>query len=278
MSPSGERLSLFEVKPRWLPVAACYLALVLVLTVVAGCGEKNPETHARSTRPSTSNAESAPAAPGPAWRSIDKAALAAQLGWSQVSRGNTARQRIALTFDAGEDGGPAPAILDVLKSAHVHCTFFVTGQFADKYPDLVRRMAADGHELGNHSYSHPKFPGLTPEQAASEISRTEQRVEELTGLSTKPYFRFPYGSGSEALVRQINGMGYIGVLWTFDTLDSMGASSRQIIDRVAKYACPGAIVLMHCGFAEEARALPSVIQELRDAGYEIATLTEVLAR
>ena len=116
-----------------------------------------------------------------------------------------------------------------------------------------------------------------PEQVSSEISRTEERVKLLTGLSTRPYFRFPYGAGSDALVKQINGMGYIGVLWTFDTLDSMGASSQTIIDRVAKYASPGAIVLMHCGFAEEAKALPLVIKELEGAGYQIVTLSEVLS-
>jgi len=260
-------------KPTFVVLALAALAL-LVLPVLSGCG--SPARQARVSAPSPTPIPR-PRVVEPAWRSIDRETLAARLGWGQVSRGDTTKRRIALTFDAGEDGGPAPAILDALKSAGLHCTFFLTGQFADKYPDLVKRIASDGHELGNHSYTHPKFTTLMPEQVSSEISRTEERVKLLTGLSPRPYFRFPYGAGSDALVKQINGMGYIGVLWTFDTLDSMGASSQTIIDRVAKYASPGAIVLMHCGFAEEAKALPSVIKELEGAGYQIVTLSEVLS-
>lgn len=210
------------------------------------------------------------------WRKVNRVELAGSLGWSQVSRGNTTGRQVALTFDAGASAGPTAAVLDTLKAAGLHCTFFITGQFSQESPALVQRMAVEGHEVANHSWSHPRFTTLSPEQVASEIERTEDAVRALTQCSTKPYFRFPYGAGSGRLVEQINSLGYIGVLWTFDTLDSLGASAETVRTRVRKYACPGAIILMHCGSAEGARALPSVIADLKDAGFEPVTLTEVL--
>lgn len=194
-----------------------------------------------------------------------------------MTRGSQVGKRIALTFDAGSGGECTPTILDTLKAEGLHCTFFLAGQFAEAYPALVMRMALDGHELGNHSWTHPRFSGLKPEEVASQISRTEARVRKLTGLSTKPYFRFPYGWKSDALIRQVNDMGYLSVSWTFDSFDSVaGVTAETIRSRVNKYACGGAIVLMHCGSAAEAQALPSVIADLEAAGYEPVTLTEVL--
>lgn len=216
--------------------------------------------------------------PASGWRAIDRRALVESLGWGQVSRGDTRKQAMALTFDAGAGGEHAAAILDALAVAGVHSTFFVTGQFARDNPEVVKRIAADGHELGNHSYSHPRFTGLSAEEVRSQLSRADDEIRALTGLSTKPYFRFPYGAGSNELVRQINGEGYLGVLWTFDTLDwEPETTAEGIRGRVAEKACPGAIVLMHCGSPQVASVLPSVLADLGAAGYEIVTLSEVLS-
>lgn len=212
----------------------------------------------------------------PAWRNVNRVELAARLGWGQVSGGSAVARRIALTFDAGADAGGTPAVLDTLKAAGAHCTFFLTGQFAESNPDLVQRMVREGHEVGNHSYSHPRFTSLSPEEVARQLSGTEDAVRSLTGSSTKPYFRFPYGAGSADLVKQVNAQGYLCVLWTFDTLDSLGATADVIRQRVNKYARPGAIALMHCGSVEEAKALPGVMRDLDVEGYGIVTLTEVL--
>lgn len=212
------------------------------------------------------------------WRKVDRSALAASLGWGQVSRGNTDGRLIALTFDAGADSASTPQVLDTLKAAGLQCTFFVTGQFAQQFPALVQRMSLDGHEVANHSFSHPRFTTLSPEQVDSQLSRTEDATRALTCSTTRPYFRFPYGAGSASLVKQLNAQGYMGVLWTFDTLDSVGASAQTVRERVNRYSCPGAIVLMHCGSIEGAKALPLVISDLKGAGYRLVTLTEVLQR
>lgn len=250
-----------------LPAAGCSRLVTSRPTGTSPPVREVVTEHPESSRP-----------PATGWKAIDRQALAAGLGWGQVSRGNAEKRRVALTFDAGADGRYAGAILDALQSAGVHSTFFVTGQFARDYPDIVRRVAADGHEPANHSYSHPRFTTLSVGEVRSQVSRTEDEVTALTGLSTKPYFRFPYGAGSSDLVAELNGEGYIGVLWTFDTLDWEPETTPEgIRERVAEKACPGAIVLMHLGSGQEVSALPTVIADLKSAGYEPVTLSEVLA-
>ncbi|MBU4193476.1 MAG: polysaccharide deacetylase family protein [Actinobacteria bacterium] len=214
----------------------------------------------------------------PGWRRVDRVALAQSLGYGEVSRGSTSANRIALTFDGGSGAEHTPAILETLEAAGVKATFFITGQFAESFPEMVRRMADDGHEFGNHSYNHPRFTGISAAEAHSQISRTEAKVVELTGISTVPYLRFPYGARNASLVRQVNALGYMSVFWTVDTLDWMpDKTCEQIRSRVMSNACPGAIVLMHCNSSQEARVLGSIIEDLQAAGYEVVTLTEVLA-
>lgn len=214
----------------------------------------------------------------PGWRRVDRAALAQSLGYGEVSRGNTTANRVALTFDAGSGADATPAILDTLEAVGVKATFFITGQFAESFPDMVRRMAADGHEFGNHSYTHTRFTGISDADIRSQIARTETKVVELTGLSTVPYFRFPYGARNSGLIRQVNDLGYMSVFWTVDTLDWMPEKTcEQIRSRVMSNVCPGAIVLMHCNSPREGQVLGSIIEDLRAAGYEVITLTEVLA-
>ncbi len=214
----------------------------------------------------------------PAWKRIDKLALADSLGWGEAGRGSQNGKRIALTFDAGAGGQPTPAILDALKEAGVHSTFFLTGQFVDAYPDVVKRIAEEGHEIANHSNTHPEFPKISPESARKEIAVTEEKIRSLTGISTKPYFRFPYGARTRSWVDFVNGEGYVSIFWTIDTLDWMAETTPdRIRSRVLNNACPGAIVLMHCGSPQEAQALPSLIQGLKSSGYEVVTLSEALS-
>jgi len=262
--------------------AAVSAALALLMALSCGCLGTAERTVTETAPAPRTEPEALPETPPPpaetrpAWRAVDRAALAASLGWGQVASGNTASAGVALTFDAGSGAGPTPAILDALEAAGVHSTFFLTGGFADSYPDVVMRIVREGHELGNHSYTHPNFTTITPEEVRSQVERTEARVLELTGVSTKPYFRFPYGAGGEALVRQVNELGYLGVFWTLDTLDwETDATPESVIERASR-AGPGTIVLMHCGSQQGAVALPAVIENLRAAGYEPVTLTEVL--
>ncbi len=220
-----------------------------------------------------------PSSPLPAWRSIDRQALVASLGWWEVARGsNGAPPRVALTFDAGSDAGATPAILDILISAGLHCTFFLTGQFVETNPELVTRMVDEGHELANHSNSHPDFTTISAAEVDAQLARTETLMAGLTGMSSKPYFRFPYGRKSNALIEQVNANGYLSVSWTVDAYDWEPSRTPQAIySRVMSGIGPGAIVLMHCASPQEVQILPAIIGDLRTAGYQLVTVSEVLS-
>jgi peptidoglycan/xylan/chitin deacetylase (PgdA/CDA1 family) len=258
------------------PRVAVVSLILLTAVLTAGCGTAFKQTESGS-HASVETRKAVRQAPLPAWRSIDRTALAGSLGWGQVSRGSASGRRVALTFDAGSGSTNTPAILDNLKAAGLHCTFFVTGQFAEGNPAVMKRIAAEGHEIGNHSYSHPRFTTIPAGEVSSQLARTEAAVKASARLTTKPYFRFPYGLGSDALIGQINSEGYLCVLWTVDTIDWDPATTDDAIrSRVKQRACPGAIVLMHADSPQEARVLPVVIGDLKAADYDIVTLSEVL--
>ncbi len=262
-----------------VPVAL--IALLLLAAGVWGCAHAGEGTPAPEPgdQPLMVEESKPVSPPFPAWRAIDRQALVASLGWWEVARGSAAAPpRMALTFDAGSDAGPTPAILDILKSAGLHCTFFLTGQFVEANPELVMRMVADGHELGNHSYSHPDFTTISAAEVDSQLARTEARIAELTGFSSKPLFRFPYGRKSNALTDQVNADGYLSVSWTVDAYDWEPSRTPQAIySRVMSGVSPGAIVLMHCASPQEVEILPSIINDLRAAGYTLVTVSEVLS-
>jgi peptidoglycan/xylan/chitin deacetylase (PgdA/CDA1 family) len=185
---------------------------------------------------------------------------------------------VALTFDAGASPAPTPAILHALKAANLHCTFFLTGEWTAHNPGLVRRMAAEGHELGNHTYSHPDLRHLSDAAVARELERTDALVRKVAGRSTRPYFRPPFGARDRRVLRDAAKDGYRCVYWTTDSLDSVRRSitPRQIERRVLGRLQPGSIVLMHCGSAASAAALPHLLLALRQKGYRVVTISELL--
>ena len=258
--------------------ALVIIAVLLVLiTLPLGCATATRKNREQSRATATAETGETRQTPLPTWRKIDRVALVNSLGWGQISQGNTSGRQVALTFDAGSGGANTPAILDNLKAAGLHCTFFVTGQFAEANPTIMSRIAAEGHEIGNHSYSHPRFTTISAQEVSSQLARTESAVKASTRLSTKPYFRFPYGAGSDPLISQINQEGYLCVLWTVDTLDWDPATTTEAIrSRLMQRAGPGAIVLMHADSPQEAQILPAVIGDLKAAAYEIVTLSEAL--
>ena len=202
-----------------------------------------------------------------------------------VERGPADCNTVALTFDAGADRGYAEAILDTLRDAGARASFGMTGVWAEQHPDLVLRMVAEGHRLMNHSYDHSSFTGLStnrrplsPEQRWAQIDRTEAIIVELTGQSTLPFFRSPYGDTDASVLRDIGARGYTyNVLWTVDSRGWTGYSAGAIIRRCLDLAEPGAIYVFHVGAAaQDGPALPAIIAGLRDAGYAFETVDEIL--
>lgn len=188
-----------------------------------------------------------------------------------------ATTKIALTFDAGASPLPTPSILKTLRDNGLHVTFFLTGKWCEKNPDLVRQIAAEGHEIGNHTYSHPDLRKCTDEKIVDQLARTEELVKNLTGQSTRPYFRPPYGGRNKHVLEVAGGQGYTSVYWSLDCLDAYkkGITAEQIIDRVCSRIQGGDIVLMHCGSAATAQALPDLIARLKERGFEIVKVSEL---
>jgi len=194
------------------------------------------------------------------------------------SRGDYQSKKIALTFDAGASPRPTPLILDTLARHHVHATFFLTGKWIAQNPQLTRRIAAEGHEIGNHTYSHKRLTSLSAGEIAREIDRTEQLVMKLTGHSTKPLLRVPFGARDERVEQVLADLGYRSVYWDVDSWDSVkkDITSDEIEKRVISKIRNGSVVLMHCGSEASAEALDSLLKELDDAGYQQVTVGELM--
>jgi len=203
-----------------------------------------------------------------------------------IRKGNTNRKTVALTFDAGSDAGYAAQVLDTLKANGVHASFGMTGVWAERNPELVKRIAGEGHHLINHSYDHQSFtgassgkPALTQAQRWEEMDKTETIVNQLTGATTKPYFRPPYGDYDDSVNADVGARGYqYNVMWSVDSGGWRGISTAEITQRCLDGAEPGAIVVMHVGAAsQDGPALQGVIDGLRAAGYAIGAVPDVLA-
>jgi peptidoglycan/xylan/chitin deacetylase (PgdA/CDA1 family) len=203
-----------------------------------------------------------------------------------VVSGSTHLQIVALTFDAGADRGYAGRILSVLERNHVRASFGMTGRWAQQNPDLVRAMARDGDTFINHTYDHQSFTGyssnaapLTTGARTLEILRTEQSVKSLTGLSTKPYFRPPYGDYDAATVALAGRLGYrYMIMWTVDSLGWAHLQSAGILARCLAALHPGDIYLMHVGSqSQDAYALPAFISAAKRRGYRFVTIPLLLA-
>lgn len=202
-----------------------------------------------------------------------------------VSRGDPNRRIVALTFDAGADAGHTAAILDTLTAEGIRASFGITGRWAESNPDLVARIAGDGHLMVNHTYDHRSFTGvsgtpaiLTRAERVDQLERTDEVIRRVTGQSTKPWFRPAFGDYDDSVNADVASAGYrYNVLWTVDSLGWQGLSPQAITDRCVGRTVPGAILLFHVGEqSADAEALPAIIAALRADGYSFGTLAEVV--
>ena len=196
-----------------------------------------------------------------------------------ISRGNTTEKVVALTFDDGSDGTNINTILQTLSNHNVTATFFLTGSGANNHPQAIRNISNQGHQLGNHSYSHPYFTQISAAETVSQLQRAEDTIRQITGRSTKPIFRPPYGDYNSTVLQRVGDAGYpYSIMWTIDTIDWTGNSSSDIVARVMNRIVPGAIVLMHTGSGASGTpaALPTMITRLKSAGYRFVTINQLL--
>ena len=203
----------------------------------------------------------------------------------RVDRGPTECNAVTLTFDAGADRGYAELILDVLRDEKVPASFGMTGLWAEQNPDLIQRMAEEGHELINHTWSHRSFTGFSPRtrpmsvgERRFELDRTEELLVGLTGKSTRPLFRPPYGDLDAGTFRDVSDAGYdYTIMWTVDSFGWNHLPAAGIVQRCLSRAEPGAIYIFHVGIeSEDALALETVIAGLRERGLNFVTVSDLL--
>ncbi len=188
--------------------------------------------------------------------------------------------KIALTFDDGPGKQYTEEILGILDEYDAKATFFLIGENAERYPEIVKEESARGHEIGNHTYSHPNMRKLSPEKYGEEIEKTQTVLAEITG---KPpvLFRPPGGYLNNALVEKTAENGCTAVLWSWrqDTRDWANPSVEEVVGTVMEGLCDGDIILFHDFDAKESptpAALRLLLPKLRDMGYEFVTVSELM--
>ena len=187
-----------------------------------------------------------------------------------------ADSKIAFTMDCGSHNRYVPRILDILDQYNVKITFFVTGKFAAANPDLVREMSARGHEIGNHSWNHPNFDDLSKAEIYSELTRTSDLLESITG---KPVtlFRPPYGHLSGQARSIVNALGMQAIRWTHESMDARSeASQANSLKYSTRDMKGGSIILTHTSAGCTVSVLDQILQFYQDNGFEVVPVSQLL--
>ena len=182
---------------------------------------------------------------------------------------------IALTFDDGPHPVMTERLLNTLKQEGVPATFFIVGKMAVRHPQIVQEIARLGHEVANHTFSHPNLARLDAKAVLNELAQTRTVIQRLTGQDTVLY-RPPGGDFSRRSLKAASKAGYHMILWTVLTKDVNGASVPMMHRHILNNVSDGAIVLMHSGISNTIEMLPGVIEELRHEGYHFVTVSQLL--
>lgn len=192
-----------------------------------------------------------------------------------VYQGNLNRKQVALTFDGGGGGTYPPEQLAILKKHNVQATIFLTGNWIENFPTLAKKIAADGYEIGNHSYSHPYMTKLSDSKIKQEILKTENLIIGL-GAKKPNLFRPPYGARNTHLDDLAGSLGYSSIMWSIDTIDWKNPGPQTIIAKIKNNVRNGSIILLHLDARDTIKALPEIITWLRSQGYRLVKVSEIL--
>ncbi|TJY39738.1 delta-lactam-biosynthetic de-N-acetylase [Cohnella pontilimi] len=198
-----------------------------------------------------------------------------------VFLGNTNRKELYLTFDNGYENGYTAKILDVLRDHKVPAVFFVTGHFVKDQPDLLKRMAKEGHLIGNHSWSHPDLSQVNETRIKEELEKVRLEVTPLTGQQQMKFLRPPRGIFSDRMLRVSHQLGYTSVFWSiaykdWDIKHQKGAAFAY--QNVMNQLHPGAVILLHSVSSDNAQALGTIIEDARKKGYVFKRLDQLQSK
>ena len=182
---------------------------------------------------------------------------------------------IAISFDAAWGNEDTQDLIDILDGYGVRTTFFVVGDWVDKYPESVQALHEAGHEVMNHSTSHAHFSRLSSSEITKDITACSRKIEAITGVSPT-LFRCPYGEYDDHVIQAVRSLGMTAVQWDVDSLDWKGISAQEIQRRVLDRVQPGSIVLFHNAAENTPDALPGILEALLADGYRILPISELL--
>lgn len=184
---------------------------------------------------------------------------------------------IAISFDAAWGNQDTETLIDILDRYGIRTTFFVVGDWVEKYPESVLALHEAGHEVMNHSSTHAHFSKLSRSEILSDITACNRRIEEITGVSPT-LFRCPYGEYDDHVIQAVNSLSMTAIQWDVDSLDWKGLSAEEIQRRVLDRVQPGSIVLFHNAAEHTPEALPGILESLLADGYEIVPISELILR
>ncbi len=182
---------------------------------------------------------------------------------------------MSLSFDAAWGNEDTEQLIEILNKYNVKVTFFVVGEWVDKYPESVKALCDAGHEIMNHSDTHPHMTNLTEEKMIKEINDCNDKIEKVTGIRPT-LFRPPYGDYNNTVVKAVRDTGSYCIQWSIDSLDWKDLSPDEIVKRVTEKAAPGGIVLFHNAAKNTPAALIPILEKLQADGYELVPISQLI--
>lgn len=249
-----------------------------------GAGCKTPEEAALNQRKGIfvaggkkADETNGPATAGPGWNpnlSLPRGGVGRQSSYSRVA---VNEPYIALTFDDGPHPTNTPRLLDILKQRNVKATFYVVGSNARRYPHILRRMVAEGHEIANHTDTHAYLTKISRDQIRRELTVTHQAIVSATGIPPRT-LRPPYGAASAELKSWIKSeFGYPSIMWSVDPEDWKRPGVGVVTSRLVSGARPGGILLAHDIHPPTIDAMPGTVDQLLAKGFRFVTVTQLIS-
>lgn len=187
----------------------------------------------------------------------------------------TEEKKLAFTMNCAWNADDIDQILEVLKNNDVKITFFMVGEWIDKYPDEVKKIYEAGHEIGSHSNTHPHVNNLSSEKNLEEIKLSVSKIEKITGSQTKLY-RTPYGEYNDIVIKTATENGYYPIQWDVDTMDYEGKTGDEMWGRIKGKIKNGSIILSHNGTKHTAESLDMLIKNIKSKGFEIVKVSDLI--